>query len=74
MHLDTHINLKNHQQTKHSQQSEDVPEKMQVDQATETISLRKQKEKVHKNLKRGANVKEMDIFTKRVLRITMDKP
>ncbi|KAG5384202.1 hypothetical protein IGI04_035672 [Brassica rapa subsp. trilocularis] len=36
--------------------------------------LRKRKEKIPKNLKREANVKEMDGFTKRVLRIPIEKP
>ena len=36
--------------------------------------MRKRKEKVPKHLKRGVNEKEMDGFTKRVLRIPLDKP
>ncbi|KAL0749497.1 hypothetical protein Bca101_031500 [Brassica carinata] len=35
---------------------------------------RKRKEKVPKHLKRGANDKEMNSFTKRILRISKDKP
>ncbi|KAF2574890.1 hypothetical protein F2Q70_00003032 [Brassica cretica] len=58
----------------YSEQSEDAPEPMQVDQAIAGRTLRKRKEKVPKHLKRGANDKEMDSFTKRILRIPMDKP
>ncbi|KAF3607841.1 hypothetical protein DY000_02047983 [Brassica cretica] len=47
---------------------------MQVDQAIVGRTLRKRKEKVPKHLKRGANDKETDSFTKRTLRIPMDKP
>ena len=47
---------------------------MQVDQAIVGRTLRKRKEKVPKHLKRGANDKEIDSFTKRILRIPMDKP
>ena len=47
---------------------------MQVDEATERRRLRKRKEKIPKNLKREANEKEMDGFTKRVLRILVEKP
>ena len=47
---------------------------MQVDEATERRRLRKRKEKIPKNLKREANEKEMDGFTKRVLRIPVEKP
>ncbi|KAF3592997.1 hypothetical protein DY000_02020997 [Brassica cretica] len=47
---------------------------MQVDKATEGRRLRKRKEKIPKNLKREANEKEMDGFTKRVLRIPVEKP
>ena len=36
--------------------------------------MRKRKEKVHNHLKRGVNEKEMDSFTKRVLRIPLDNP
>ncbi|KAF3544628.1 hypothetical protein DY000_02007873 [Brassica cretica] len=57
-----------------SKQSEDASEPIEVDQATVGRTLRKGKEKVLKNLKRGANDKEMDSFTKRILRIPMDKP
>ena len=57
-----------------SEQSEDAPEPMQVDQATVGRTLRKRKEKVPKHLKRRANDKEKDSFTKRILRIPMDKP
>ncbi|KAF3526402.1 hypothetical protein F2Q69_00047308 [Brassica cretica] len=46
---------------------------MQVDEATEGIVLRKRKEKIPKHLKREANEKEMDGFTKRVLRIPVEK-
>ncbi|KAF3583782.1 hypothetical protein F2Q69_00029515 [Brassica cretica] len=47
---------------------------MNVDEATEGRRLRKRKEKIPKNLKREANEKEMDGFTKRVLRIPVEKP
>ena len=47
---------------------------MQVDQATVGRTLRKRKEKVPQHLKRRANDKEKDSFTKRILRIPMDKP
>ena len=57
-----------------SEQSDDAPEPMQVDQATVGITLRKRKEKVPNHLTRGANDKEMDSFTTRILRIPMDKP
>ena len=46
---------------------------MQVDQATVGRTLRNKKEKVPKHLKRGANDKEMDSFTNRILRIPLDK-
>ncbi|KAF2598704.1 hypothetical protein F2Q68_00009799 [Brassica cretica] len=46
---------------------------MQVDEATKGRVLRKRKEKIPKNLKREANEKEMDGFTKRVLRILVEK-
>ncbi|KAF3507507.1 hypothetical protein F2Q69_00007151 [Brassica cretica] len=49
--------------------SDTTPEPMQVDEATEGRRSRKRKEKIPKNLKREANEKEMDGFTKRVLRI-----
>ncbi|KAF2576614.1 hypothetical protein F2Q70_00004340 [Brassica cretica] len=54
--------------------SDTTPEPMQVDKATEGRMLRKRKEKIPKNLKREANEKEMDGFTKRVLRIPVEKP
>lgn len=57
-----------------SEQSEDAPEPMQVDQATVGITLRKRKEKIPKHLKRGANDKEMDSFRNSILRIPIDKP
>ncbi|WZZ71190.1 hypothetical protein YC2023_082560 [Brassica napus] len=47
---------------------------MKVDEATEGRRLRKRNEKIPKNLKREANEKEMDGFTKRVLRIPVEKP
>ena len=56
------------------QLSDDAPEPMQVDQTFERRTLRKKKEKIAKHLKRGVNEKEMDSFTKRVLRIPLDKP
>ncbi|KAF3559570.1 hypothetical protein F2Q69_00012870 [Brassica cretica] len=46
---------------------------MKVDEATEGRRLRKRKEKISKNLKREANEKKMDGFTKRVLRIPVEK-
>ncbi|KAF3559994.1 hypothetical protein F2Q69_00012752 [Brassica cretica] len=54
--------------------SDTTPEPMKVDEATEGRRLRKRKEKIRKNLKREANEKEMDGFTKRVLRIPVEKP
>ncbi|KAF2556076.1 hypothetical protein F2Q68_00015693 [Brassica cretica] len=54
--------------------SDTTPEPMKVDEATKGRRLRKRKEKIPKNLKREANEKEMDGFTKRVLRIPMEKP
>ena len=57
-----------------SEQSEDAPEPMQVNQATVGRTLTKRKEKVPRHLKRGANEKEMESFRKRILRIPMDKP
>ncbi|KAF3568107.1 hypothetical protein DY000_02013405 [Brassica cretica] len=50
------------------------PEPIQEDQETEGRRLRKRKEKIPKNLKREANDKEMDGFTKRILRIPIEKP
>ncbi|XP_033131528.1 uncharacterized protein LOC117126718 [Brassica rapa] len=46
---------------------------MQVDEATEGRVLRKRKEKTPKNIKREANEKNMNGFTKRVLRILVEK-
>ncbi|KAG5393369.1 hypothetical protein IGI04_023332 [Brassica rapa subsp. trilocularis] len=54
--------------------SDTTPEPMQVDEATEGRRLRKRNEKIPKNLKRKTNEKEMDGFTKRVLRIPVEKP
>ncbi|KAF3531572.1 hypothetical protein DY000_02040346 [Brassica cretica] len=54
--------------------SDTTPEPMKVDEATKGRRLRKRKEKIPKNFKREANEKEMDGFTKRVLRIPMEKP
>ena len=56
------------------QLSDDALETMQVDQISERRTLRKKKEKDPKHLKRRVNEKEMDSFTKRVLRIPLDKP
>ncbi|KAF3513760.1 hypothetical protein F2Q69_00007147 [Brassica cretica] len=53
--------------------SDTTPEPMQVDEATEGRVLRKRKEKIPKHLKREANEKEMNGFTKRVLRIPVEK-
>ncbi|KAF3599045.1 hypothetical protein F2Q69_00035352 [Brassica cretica] len=53
--------------------SDTTPKPMQVDEATEGRVLRKRKEKIPKHLKREANEKEMDGFTKRVLRIPVEK-
>ncbi|KAG5410968.1 hypothetical protein IGI04_007287 [Brassica rapa subsp. trilocularis] len=50
------------------------PESVQEEQESEGRRLRKRKEKIPKNLKREANDKEMDGFTKRVLRISIEKP
>ena len=47
---------------------------MEVDQTSEKRTLKKRKEKVPKHLKRGANEKEMDSLTKRVLKIPLDNP
>ncbi|KAF3488051.1 hypothetical protein F2Q69_00052446 [Brassica cretica] len=52
--------------------SDTTPKPMQVDEATEGKRL-KRKEKIPKNLKREANEKEMDGFTKRVLRIPVER-
>ncbi|KAF2534409.1 hypothetical protein F2Q70_00031414 [Brassica cretica] len=54
--------------------SDTTPEPMRVDETTEGRRLRKKKKKIPKNLKREANEKEMDGFTKRVLRIPVEKP
>ncbi|KAF2579373.1 hypothetical protein F2Q68_00005203 [Brassica cretica] len=50
-----------------------TPEPMQVDEATEGRVLRNRKEKIQKHFKREANEKEMDGFTKRVLRNPVEK-
>ncbi|KAG5388812.1 hypothetical protein IGI04_030353 [Brassica rapa subsp. trilocularis] len=50
------------------------PEPVQEDQETEGRRLWKRKEKIPKNLKREAKDKEMDGFTKRILRIPIGKP
>ncbi|KAG5414867.1 hypothetical protein IGI04_002434 [Brassica rapa subsp. trilocularis] len=50
------------------------PEPVQENQETKGRVLRRRKEKIPKNLKREANDKEMDGFTKRVLRIPIEKP
>ena len=47
---------------------------MMVKMVIEGRTFRRRKEKVSKHLKRGAYEKDMDNFTKRVLRIPMDKP
>ncbi|KAG5384661.1 hypothetical protein IGI04_036131 [Brassica rapa subsp. trilocularis] len=49
-------------------------EPIQEEQESEGRRLRKRKEKIPINLKREANDKEMDGFTKRVLRIPIEKP
>ncbi|KAG5414920.1 hypothetical protein IGI04_002487 [Brassica rapa subsp. trilocularis] len=49
-------------------------EPVQEEQESEGRRLRKRKEKIPKNLKGEANIKEMDGFTKRVLRIPIKKP
>ncbi|KAF2613916.1 hypothetical protein F2Q70_00011770 [Brassica cretica] len=54
--------------------SDTTPVPMKDDEATEGRRLRKRKEKIPKNLKREANEKEMDGFTKRVLKIPVEKP
>lgn len=46
---------------------------MIVDQGTEGQTLRRRKKMISKPLKRGSNKKEMTNFTKRVLRIPIDK-
>ncbi|KAG5378381.1 hypothetical protein IGI04_026223 [Brassica rapa subsp. trilocularis] len=46
------------------------PESVQEEQESEGRRLMKRKEKIPKNLKREANDKEIDSFTKRVLKIT----
>ncbi|KAF2618406.1 hypothetical protein F2Q68_00039188 [Brassica cretica] len=53
--------------------SDTTPEPMEVDEAAEGRVFRKRKEKIPKHLKREANEKEMDGFTKRVLRIPVKK-
>ncbi|KAG5415191.1 hypothetical protein IGI04_002758 [Brassica rapa subsp. trilocularis] len=50
-----------------------LPEPVQEEQETEARRLRKRKEKIPKNLKSEANEKEMDGFTKRILRIPIEK-
>ena len=50
------------------------PESVQEEQESDGRRLRNRKEKIPKNLKREANDKEMDGFTKRVLRIPIEKP
>ncbi|KAF3592740.1 hypothetical protein DY000_02021638 [Brassica cretica] len=74
MHSKTHLNLSETSTENISEQFEDASEHMQVDRATVGSTLRKRKEKVPNHLKRGANDKEMDSFTKRILRIPMYKP
>ncbi|XP_033141298.1 uncharacterized protein LOC103848260 isoform X1 [Brassica rapa] len=54
--------------------SDTTPESMQVNEETEGRRLRKRKEKIPKNLKREANEKEMDGFTKRFHRTPVEKP
>ncbi|KAF3589547.1 hypothetical protein F2Q69_00029135 [Brassica cretica] len=49
------------------------PEPVQENQETEGRRLRKRNEKIPKNLKRESNEKEMDGFTKRILRIPIEK-
>ncbi|KAG5393267.1 hypothetical protein IGI04_023230 [Brassica rapa subsp. trilocularis] len=49
------------------------PEPIHENQESEGRRLRKRKEKIPKNFKREANEKEMDGFTKRVLRIPIEK-
>ncbi|KAF2548998.1 hypothetical protein F2Q70_00021682 [Brassica cretica] len=49
-------------------------ESVHEEQESEGRRLRKRKEKIPKNLKREANDKEMDGFTKRILRIPIEKP
>ena len=56
------------------QLSNDAPETTQVDRTCERGTLRRRKEKVPKHLERGVNEKQMDSFTKRVIRIPLDKP
>ena len=63
-----------HMANNFEQLSDDALEPMQVDPTFESRTLRKRKEKVPKHIKRGFNEKEMDSFTKRVLRIPLDKP
>ncbi|KAG5384376.1 hypothetical protein IGI04_035846 [Brassica rapa subsp. trilocularis] len=48
-------------------------EPVQEEQESKGRKLRKRKEKIPKNLKREANDKELDGFTKRVLRILIEK-
>ena len=69
-HSDYHLNLPKPT----TNPSDTTPEPMKVDEATEGRRLRKRKEKIPKNLKREDNEKEMDGFTKRVLRIPVEKP
>uniref|UniRef100_M4FA27 Uncharacterized protein n=1 Tax=Brassica campestris TaxID=3711 RepID=M4FA27_BRACM len=57
-----------------STHSEDEAEPMEVDKAPMGKTLRKRKEKVAKDLKRGANEKEMKTFLKRVFKIPLEIP
>lgn len=54
--------------------SEEKAEPMQVNQNMERRSVQKRKKKVPKHFKKGVNEKEMDSFTKWVMRIPVDKP
>ncbi|KAF3542375.1 hypothetical protein DY000_02008271 [Brassica cretica] len=54
--------------------SDDGEDPMEEDRVLTGRTLRRRKEKVAKQLKRGANEKEKENFRKRVLRIPLDKP
>ena len=73
MHSNHHLHHQNPSEPT-SKPSDTTSDPMEVDKASEGRNLRRRKEKIPKHLKREANEKEMDGFTKRVLRIPIDKP
>ncbi|KAF2536898.1 hypothetical protein F2Q68_00020201 [Brassica cretica] len=54
--------------------SDDGIDSLEVDRVPTGRTLRKRKEKVAKNIKRGANEKENESFQRRVFRIPLQKP